>query len=191
MRRTPFLMLAASFALACADSTSSPLLEPQGPTLDRVVAPDYPPPPYAIIEGGGVSGEMPFTYFANFFVNKPGNVAWLMFTGGEGVTFSRNARIMSVNGKVIGIGTLTVGGTTYKLNTVSSFTYDGACTQSAQTHVRSCASFSGEGFSSARSTWTGRLAYDNNKRIGKPGDGGGGEVCIIDSSFECGISSVP
>src|SRR5688500_12765361 len=177
MRRTPFLMLAAVFALACADSPSSPMLEPQGPSFDRAPVPDYPPPPYAIISGDGTTAEnVAFTYIANFFVNKPGNVAWVMFTGGS-ATFSNNARIMSVNGNVSGFGTMTVGGRTYQLNTVSDFDFNGNCTVTRG----SCASFEGAGFSSSSSTWTGQLAGGRTfKPGGKPGDGGGGEVCIPD-----------
>src|SRR5687768_3361147 len=153
MRRSPFLMLAAVVALACADTPSSPLLEPQMPSFDKggapAPAPDYPPPPFAIIEGGGTTAEnIAFTYIANFFVNKPGNVAWVMFTGGS-ATFSNNARIVSVNGNVSGFGTMTVGGTTYQLNTVNEFGFNGNCTVTRG----SCASFSGSGFSSSGSIW--------------------------------------
>ena|SRR5687768_2299046 len=189
MRRTPILMLAAVFALACADTPSSPMLEPAVPSFDRAPVPDYPPPPYAIITGDVSTEHEAATYTANFFVNKPGNVAWLMFTGGTGVTFSQGARIMSVNGNVSGFGTMTIGGSTYKLNTVSDFDFNGNCTSTVR---GSCASFEGEGFQSFGSAWTGQIAgRPIFKPGGKPGDGGGGEVCIPDATGECGFIKTP
>lgn len=122
MRRTPFLILAASAALACAD-TSSSLLEPQGPSLAGFVAPDYPPPPFAVVDGSASTEYGTFSFVAHLFINKPGNVAWLQFKSSATATFSANARIMSVNGTPSGVGTISLNGGTIQLNEIDSFVY--------------------------------------------------------------------
>lgn len=192
--RFRYLSLAAmAFVLACADAPSAPqqfdeAASPfQQPGLMSYTFDGRPPPPWAIIEGGGTTehGE-PFVWFANLFINKPGNVAWVMFTGGTNVSFSPNARIMSVNGNVVGVGTLTVGGTTFQLSSVQTMSYDRGCTSPLMNRQVTCASFSGDGFSSTYSIWTGKLANDRNKVIGKPGDGD--EVCYEACYIDIGTS---
>jgi hypothetical protein len=131
---------------------------------------DNPPPPWAVIQGDASveyeNATYSFSYVGWVFINKPGNVAWLMFRdGGNTATFSGGARLMTVNGKVIGSGSVTIGSNTFQLSSVTDFSVDRSCTDGG----RSCVSFGGGGFSSSWSEWTGALA---NSRIRKPGGGG-------------------
>ncbi|MBA3578767.1 MAG: hypothetical protein H0W42_02170 [Gemmatimonadaceae bacterium] len=139
MRRSLITLLAAVFAMACADMPTTPLLTAADASFDRAPAPDYPPPPFAVVDGSASTEHGTFSFTGHFFANKPGNVAWLQFqsTTTEGVTFSSNARIQSVNGKVSGTGTIAIGGNTIYLRDIETFTY-----QTYRTPSRSI-SFSG------------------------------------------------
>jgi hypothetical protein len=180
--RSVSLAVALALVAGCADAPMSPLLQPGAANLATFDG--RPPPPWAIIEGSG-SAEMPFTYTGYLFINKPGNIAWLKLNAGTNVTFSPNAMLLSVNGEVSGVGTMKVGSTTYQLSSVTSFEASRDCMGGSVSTARgSCGSFEGPGFSSASFTWTGKMANDRNKLIGKPGDDGGwcSEVCYIDTN---------
>ena len=125
MRRSLIPMLAAVLTFACAEAPTAPLLTAMDPSLERAPAPDYPPPPFAIVSGETSTEYGTFNFVAHFFTNKPGNTAWLQFksTTTAGVSFSANARIMSNNGVVSGIGTISIGGNTIQLNEIDTFTY--------------------------------------------------------------------
>lgn len=163
----------AALTMACSDAPTAALLQPVEARFGEWE--DDPPPPWITNAGDGATESGAFSYTGNFLVNPPGNVAWLNFTGGVNVKFSQGARLLSVNGNVSGVGTMTVGGTTYKLSSVESFEYDATCTTN---RAVSCASFSGDGFSSSQSFWTGEVANDGRNGKGKPGDGDDDEGCI-------------
>ena len=166
MRRSLIPMLAAVLTFACADAPTTPLLTAMDPSFERAPIPDYPPPPFAIISGDVSTEYGDFNFVAHFFANKPGNIAWLQFksTTTAGVTFSSNARIMSVNGDVSGVGTVSIGGNTIQLSEIDTFAYQSY-------RFTNTVSFSG---GSVRSGFA----------VGPKG--GGGEVCTIDT--ECFIS---
>ncbi|MBA3776668.1 MAG: hypothetical protein H0X11_09545 [Betaproteobacteria bacterium] len=190
MRSRLIVFAFAAFTVACSDAPIAPLLQPLEASFGEYD--DNPPPPWAVVGGSGATEtEAVFSYTANFLVNPPGNVAWLHFTGGENVKFSGGARLLSVNGNLKGVGTLTVGGTTYQLSSVATFEFNASCTTNTtirtnttdtSNRAASCASFSGEGFRSEGSFWTGRLANDGRYKFGKPGDG---DVCTVET---CDIS---
>lgn len=179
MRRSFLGIAALAFVTACADGPVGPALTELAPTGPNLYTMDNPPPPWAVVHGEasveyeGVSYG--FSYVGWVFINKPGNVAWLMFRdAGTTATFSGGARLMNVNGRVIGTGSVTVGGNTVPFSSVTSFSVDRSCTTD---RGASCVSFGGGGFTSIGAVWTGELA---NNRIRKPGDGGGGgEVCYL------------
>ncbi|MGI8618816.1 MAG: hypothetical protein ACR2L6_06960 [Gemmatimonadaceae bacterium] len=186
MRSRLIVFAFAALTVACSDAPIAPLLQPLEARFGEYE--DDPPPPWAVVGGGGTTPTGSFSYTANFLVNPPGNVAWLHFTGGTNVRFSGGARLLSVNGNVKGVGTMTVGGTTYNLSSVATFTYDASCTTNV---AASCASFSGKGFSSERSSWTGQLANDGRNRIGKPGDGGGDPIFCITECVSGSFGGTP
>lgn len=195
--RSPLIsLLAATFALACADVPSAPLLQPP----DGSHASDgKAPPPWAETSGevttdgggstfalsplmsrGGASGPS-FSHSAGG--NTAVYVGWLLVTpgehaailrfadGGTNVTFSKGAAIMKVNGKVSGRGTMTVGGHKYELSAVTEFEANGECATTAWDYEGpSCASFSaGDGsFRSEGSVWTGVLSNDGGRDFDFP-----------------------
>ncbi len=124
MRRSLLPMLAAVFVIGCSDLPTT-VLAPVDASFDKTPAPDYPPPPFETVDGSASTEYGTFDFTAHFFANKPGNVAWLQFqsTTTEGVTFSSNARIQSVNGKVSGTGTIAIGGNTIYLRDIETFNY--------------------------------------------------------------------
>jgi len=122
MRRSLITILAAVFAMACADMPTTPLLTATDASFERAPVPDYPPPPFATVDGTAETAYGTVTFVAHFFANKPGNVAWLQFKSGSAV-FSANARIMSNNGTVSGIGTITLAGGVVDLSKVTVFNY--------------------------------------------------------------------
>lgn len=124
MRRTFIATVVAVFALGCSEVPTSPLLSAAAPSFDRFTY-DNPPPPFAVVDGSATTEHGTFSFTGHLFINKPGNVAWLQFqsTTTAGVSFSPNARIMSVNGDVSGVGTISIGDNTIHLNGVNSFTY--------------------------------------------------------------------
>lgn len=164
MRRSFLSIVVASLAFACADVPSAPVLSADNASANRFLL-DYPPPPFAIVNGVVSTEYGTFSFVGHFFANKPGNIAWLQFksTSTAGVSFSANARIMSVNGDVSGVGTISIGSNTIQLSGIDTFNYQ------SYRSTRSI-SFSGgdvrEGFAS--------------------GPKGGGEVCyeacVIDSN---------
>lgn len=187
MRSLSVALVASAFAVACADSPSAPLLQPDGASFTLGKA----PPPWALIEGelttdgggevaaagalssrSGGGGEVSFshstggntaTYRAWLMVTPGGKSLLLRFTDGGTATFSTGAMIMKVNGKVTGKGTMIVGGHTYDLGAVTNFTADGECaTTPYDEGGPPCASFSaGDGsFSSQESVWTGVVSSD-------------------------------
>lgn len=178
--RSPFIpLLAVAFIVACADVPTTPLLQPGDPNFDN------PPPPWALIEGilstdggsslarfsrvaGGGAAGMSHSpegttarYRAWLLVTPGGQAALLRFTEGGTATFSKGAMITKVNGKVSGRGTMTVGGHTYDLGAVTTFTANSECATTPYDGP-SCASFSsGDGsFRSQGSVWTGVLSKD-------------------------------
>lgn len=197
MRTSSITLLAAAFTLACADAPTSTLLEPTGTSTSLGKA----PPPWALIEGelltdgeGATFARLSFSRsagegaavmshaggtaatFKAWLLVTPGNQAKLLrFTEGGTATFSNGAMLTNINGKVSGRGTVTVGGHTYELSSVTEFDASGECAQTAWNYDGPvCASFEGEGFSSDASVWTGILS--NN------GGGPGWDGC---DSFEC------
>lgn len=123
MRRLLIPMLVSVFVVsACTDAPTAPLLSAADASFERV---GDPPPPFAVVDGSAATEYGAFSFTAHFFANKPGNVAWLQFqsTTTQGVSFSSNARIMSVNGKVSGTGTISIGGSTIYLRDIDTFTY--------------------------------------------------------------------
>lgn len=187
MRPSSIALVATAFALACADAPTTPLLQPASPgfTLGKA------PPPWALIEGeiitdgtGDILTSLSFSrlgeggalmshsvtntgvYRAWLLVTPGGRTAMLRFVeDGANVTFSRDAMISNVNGKVSGRGTMTVGGHTYDLSAVTEFEADADCAMAAwDQDGPSCASFSAgdESFSSEGSVWTGVLANDGD-----------------------------
>ena len=183
MRSSLTWLASLAFVVACADAPMAPsLVQPPIASFDE--EDDDPPPPWQRVEGFIITETGTVSYSANFLATPKDNVAWLNFVGG---TFSANARIMSVNGSVKGTGTFTAGGATYNLNTVTSFSYDGDCTNTLSETRVGCASFAGQGFSSAGSaTWSGFGAGTGIRKPGGGGGGGGGEVCTI-ACFDTGI----
>ena len=125
MRRSFIPMLAAVFAIACADVPTTPLLTAPDASFERAPLPDNPPPPFAVLDASASTEYGDFNFVAHLFINKPGNVAWLQFHTSRttGVTFSSNARIMSVNGDVSGVGTISIGGNTIHLSDIEEFEY--------------------------------------------------------------------
>ena len=183
MRSRSIALVATAFVVACADAPTTPLLQPESPGFVLGKA----PPPWALIEGevttdGAVlsianlsriasdgalmshNGSNTGTYRAWLLVTPGGRNAMLRFVeNGTNVTFSRDAMIRSVNGRVSGTGTMTVGGHTYDLSAVTEFEADADCALAAwDDSGPSCASFSAgdESFSSEGSVWTGVLAND-------------------------------
>ncbi len=122
MRRSLIPMLFAALAVACSEVPTAPLLT-ASERFDFTY--DNPPPPFAVVHGEVSTEYGSFSYTGHFFTNKPGNIAWLQFrsTTTAGVTFSSNARIMSVNGDVSGVGTISINGNTIRLNEIDTFTY--------------------------------------------------------------------
>lgn len=192
MRSSSIALAAAAFALACADAPTTPLLQPSSPgfTLGKA------PPPWALIEGeittdGAIltsaslsriaddgalmshSGTNMGVYRAWLLVTPGGRTAMLRFVeDGANVSFSKDAMISNVNGKVSGRGTMTVGGHTYDLSAVTQFDADPECALAAwDENGPSCASFSAgdESFSSSGSVWTGVLSNDGGGLEGVPG----------------------
>jgi hypothetical protein len=123
MRRTLIPMLAAVLAFGCADVPSAPLLAPSQASF--AFSYDHPPPPFAIVNGELTTEYGTVNFVGHFFTNKPGNIAWLQFksTTTADASFSANARIMSVNGDVSGVGTLSIGDNTIQLSGIQTFTY--------------------------------------------------------------------
>ena len=122
MRRSLIPMVFAAFAVACADVPTAPLLT----VAERYEAfYDNPPPPFAVVHGEVSTEYGSFNFVGHFFTNKPGNIAWLQFksTTTADVSFSANARIMSVNGDVSGVGTISIGDNTIQLSDVQTFDY--------------------------------------------------------------------
>lgn len=187
-------LVAVAFMVACADGVTTPLLQPGGPNFY-----DNPPPPWAEVEGdvstngggtaasilplfsraapGGMSashfpGGNAGTYRGWLLVSPGGQAKILRFAeGGTNVTFSNGARIMKVNGKVSGHGTMTVGGHSYDLSLVDEFEANRECaTASWNYEGPSCASFSAEddSFSSQGSVWTGVLSNDGGRDFDFP-----------------------
>lgn len=170
MRRSLMGIALVALFTACADEPLSPTLLSPGEA--RFFEVDNPPPPWAVIGGEIESNTATYTYVAHFFVNKPGNVAWVSFQNGGTAQFSPNARLMVANGKVIGVGTMTLGANIYQLSSTRSFSADRNC-MSSTGPVRvgpSCATFGGEGFSSSYSFWTGGMANDGRLNGGPPFD---------------------
>lgn len=135
MRRTLIATMVAVFALACSDVPTSPLLTAGDARFEREPLPDNPPPPFALVEGSATTEYGSFSFSGHLFINKPGNVAWLQFqsTTTAGVSFSPNARIMSVNGDVSGVGTISIGDNTIHLSDIESFNYQTYRTTNAVT----------------------------------------------------------
>ena len=183
--RTSIALVATAFVLACADAPTTPLLQPDVPSFVLGRA----PPPWALIEGeittdgsGGIlsrislsrsvdggalmshGGSNTGVYRAWLLVTPGGRTSMLRFVeSGGNVTFSKGATISNVNGKVTGKGTMTLGGHTYQLSSVTEFEANGECaTTPWDTNGPSCASFSAgdESFSSEGSVWTGTLSND-------------------------------
>ncbi len=181
--RSPLIpLVAVAFIVACADGVTTPL-QPGEPNFY-----DNPPPPWAEVYGdvttAGTSlsiaplmsrsapgspsathvGGPIATYKGWLLVSPGGQASILRFAdGGTNVTFSKGARIMKMNGKVSGVGTMTVGGHPYDLSLVDEFDANGACATAAFDYDGpSCASFSAEdgSFSSQGSVWTGVLSND-------------------------------
>ena len=123
MRRSWIATMAAVFAIGCTEVPSAPLLEPVAASFET----SEPPPPWAVASGSISTEYGEISFSAGLFINKPGNVAWLQFHTVSSVdgtaTATKNARIMSLNGKVSGVGTISVGGNTIYLNEVTTFTY--------------------------------------------------------------------
>lgn len=191
--RSPFIpLVAVAFIVACADVPTTPLLQPGEPSFDN------PPPPWAEVSGdvttdggsslsiaplmsrsatGGPSathvGGPVATYKGWLLVTPRGQASILRFAdGGTNVTFSKGARIMKVNGKVSGTGTMTVGGHSYDLSLVDEFDANGECATAAWDYDGPpCASFSAEdgSFSSQGSVWTGVLSNDPVQVDTRPG----------------------
>lgn len=183
MRSSSIALAATAFMLACADAPTSPLLEPATPSFDGKA-----PPPWALISGeittdgdGALlsalslsrsadgpavmshAGGNTATYRAWLLVTPGDHVALLRFIDGTNVTFSNGAMLSNVNSKVSGRGTMTVGGHTYALSAVTSFTADDDCVTTGPYTGPGCVTFSaGDGsFSSTGvSTWTGVLSND-------------------------------
>lgn len=174
MRRSYLGLAALVFAAACTDGPVAPVPTEKAPQMASFFTFDNPPPPWAIISGEASANNEAFSYVGWVFINRPGNVAWLMFRNGGTATFSAGARLMNVNGKVVATGTVTVGSNSYDLSGITSFSVDRSCTNGST----ACVTFGGGGFSSGRAVWTGELA---NTRIRKPGDGGGDDVCTIET----------
>ena len=194
MRLPSVALVATAFALACADAPTTPLLhQPDSPTFRL----DYPPPPFALIEGvittdgtgdilaslslssvaeGGAlmshSGADAGVYRGWLLVTPGGRTAILRFAeDGQNVTFSKGATISKTNGKVTGRGTVTIGGHTYDLRAVTEFEANGECASTPwDANGPSCASFSAgdESFSSQLSVWTGTLSNDGEGFDGVP-----------------------
>ena len=179
MRRIYLGITALALVTACADGPTAPSSELLAPQSASFFFMDNPPPPWAMLEGTATAANVSFSYFGALLINKPGNVAWLAFKNGGTATFSANARIMNVNGKVIGVGSFSVGSSTYDLSGITSFTVDRSCMSGSA----NCVTFGGGGISSTRSSWTGVLANDNFRKPGwdgpPGGGGGGGDVCYI------------
>ena len=183
--RSSFALVATAFVFACADAPTVPLQQAGSPSFDLGKA----PPPWALIQGelttdgtgeilasvsmsriGGDgalmshSGSNTVVYRAWLLVTPGGQVAMLRFVEtGTNVTFSSDAMIRNVKGKVSGQGTMIVGGHTYDLGAVTQFEADADCALAAwDVSGPSCASFSAgdESFSSEGSVWTGVLAND-------------------------------
>lgn len=191
--RSPFIpLVAVAFIVACADGATTPLLQPGVPNFDN------PPPPWAEVSGdittdggsalsivplmsrsapGGPSathvGGPAATYKGWLLVTPRGQSSILRFAdGGTNVTFSKGARISKVNGKVSGVGTMTVGGHAYDLSLVDEFDANGECATAAFDYDGpSCASFSAEddSFSSEGAVWTGVLSNNTNGVVARPG----------------------
>lgn len=191
--RSPFIPLVAmAFTVACADGVTTPLLQPGEPNFY-----DNPPPPWAEISGeiitdGGTllsiaplmsrsapdgprathAGAPTATYRGWLLVSPGDRAAILRFAdGGTNVTFSNGARIMKVNGKVSGHGTMTVGGHSYALSLVDEFEANRECATSPWNYEGpSCASFSAEddSFSSEASVWTGVLSNSGGRDFDFP-----------------------
>lgn len=122
MRRSLIPMLFATFAVACADVPTAPLL---AAAEGYEAYYDNPPPPFAVVYGEVSTEYGDFNFVGHFFTNKPGNIAWLQFksTTKEGVSLSANARIMSVNDDVSGVGTISIDGNTIQLSDIDTFDY--------------------------------------------------------------------
>ena len=167
MRVRLSMMLVMAFTVsACSDAPTTPLLTPTEASFGFWAG--DPPPPFAIVSGDVSTEYGDFNFVAHFFTNKPGNIAWLQFksTTTAGVTFSANARIMSNNGVVSGVGTISIGDNTIQLSEIETFTY--------QTYRSSRSiSFSGGDVRSGYAL----------------GPKGGEEVCTI--TTECYIGSRP
>lgn len=191
--RSPLIpLVAVAFIVACADGVTTPL-QPGEPNFY-----DNPPPPWAEISGdiltdGGTSlsiaplmsrsapgspsathvGGPIATYKGWLLVSPGGQASILRFAeGGTNVTFSKGARIMKVNGKVSGAGTMTVGGHSYNLSLVDEFDANGACATAAFDYDGPpCASFSAEdgSFGSQGAVWTGVLSNDIDQSPTRPG----------------------
>lgn len=191
--RSPLIpLVAVAFIVACADGVTTPL-QPGEPNFY-----DNPPPPWAEISGdiltdGGTSlsiaplmsrsapgspsathvGGPIATYKGWLLVSPGGQASILRFAeGGTNVTFSKGARIMKVNGKVSGAGTMTVGGHSYNLSLVDEFDANGACATAAFDYAGPpCASFSAEdgSFGSQGAVWTGVLSNDIDQSATRPG----------------------
>ena len=103
---------------ACAEqSTMSPDIDAR--YLD-VVNPFSPPPPPPVDTLGATldSGSSSVDYFGvTLFMNRPGTTTWLMFDG-EGATADARLQI-GADGRLMGSGQLTLGGTQLALGSVS------------------------------------------------------------------------
>lgn len=132
MRSSLAWLASLAFVVACADAPIAPLLQ-QPPIASFDEEEDDPPPPWQRVAGSIVIGTGTVNFDANFFANKPGNVAWLQFQSSTtaGVTFSANARIMSVNGDVSGVGTISINGNPIQLNEIDTFNYESYRTNGA------------------------------------------------------------
>lgn len=103
-RYLPLVLIVA--AAACGSATDVPTSPPQ--VQPRAAFGHPPPPPVdtgATISYGGALG----TSDARFFLNRPGNIAWLDFESSSSILASPNARLMynQKSGKTNGTGQLT------------------------------------------------------------------------------------
>lgn len=221
MRSRFISLVAATFALACADVPTAPVVQPP----DGIFSFEGdPPPPWAgitgeiLTDGGGLSlslsgaggfglsfshsaGGNTAVYVGWLLVTPGGHAAILRFTEGANVTFSSGARIMKVNGKVSGVGRMTVGGHSYDLSAVTVFEANPECA-TVPFGGPSCASFSADdgSFRSDAALWTGVLSNDGGGGSdglppgwddGKPGNGPPvecGMECVITTGATTGKS---
>lgn len=137
-------------------------------------------------EGALLSVSLSRTADGPALLSHSGNVAtyraWLLITPGEqatllrfidgtNVTFSNGAMLSNVNTRVSGRGTMTVGGHTFELSAVTSFTADDDCVTAGPYTGPGCVTFSaGDGSFSSQgvSTWTGILSNDGGRDFDFP-----------------------